>query len=89
MQALERLAGLLENERASITLMEKGTTDAVPRQANFRLFAAMNPATDAGPPPRTCTFYALLHPACVLGKEKAKALTRDAVTQASESCRLR
>lgn len=47
-QALERLAGLLENERASITLTEKGTTDAVPRHANFRLFAAMNPATDAG-----------------------------------------
>ncbi len=36
--------------------MEKGTTDTVPRQANFRLFAAMNPATDAGP----LHFYSLV-----------------------------
>jgi midasin len=42
------LAGLLESERGSITVLEQGGGDAVPRHPNFRLFAAMNPATDAG-----------------------------------------
>ncbi|EFJ44763.1 hypothetical protein VOLCADRAFT_121252, partial [Volvox carteri f. nagariensis] len=32
----------------SITLLERGDTVAVPRHPNFRLVAAMNPATDAG-----------------------------------------
>ena len=48
MQALERLAGLLESEGGSVTLTEQGSTEAVPRHSNFRIFAAMNPATDAG-----------------------------------------
>ena len=45
-ETLQRLAGLLEG--GSVTLVEKGEAEAVPRHPNFRLFAAMNPATDFG-----------------------------------------
>ena len=47
-QALERIAGLLEDSQSSIVLSEKGDATLVPRHPKFRLFAAMNPATDAG-----------------------------------------
>lgn len=47
-QALERIAGLLEDHAGSIVISERGDAEAVPRHPNFRLFAAMNPATDAG-----------------------------------------
>ena len=47
-QALERLGGLLESEGGSLTLQERGDLETVPRARGFRLFAAMNPATDAG-----------------------------------------
>jgi hypothetical protein len=55
-QALERLGGLLESEGGSITLLERGDLETVPRAPGFRLFAAMNPATDAGggAPPVHC-----------------------------------
>lgn len=46
-EALERVAGLLEGARGSITLAERGDTRAVPRHPDFRLMAAMNPATGA------------------------------------------
>lgn len=42
------LTGLLEGENGSITLVERGDSQAVARHPNFRLVAAMNPATDAG-----------------------------------------
>jgi UDP-N-acetylmuramyl pentapeptide phosphotransferase/UDP-N-acetylglucosamine-1-phosphate transferase len=45
-ETLQRLAGLLEG--GSITLTERGDTTPIPRHAGFRLFAAMNPATDFG-----------------------------------------
>ena len=47
-QALERIAGLLEDADGSVTLSERGDVSAVARHPSFRLFAAMNPATDAG-----------------------------------------
>ncbi|KXZ56433.1 hypothetical protein GPECTOR_1g386 [Gonium pectorale] len=57
-EVLERLAGLLETgggaaaggsgASGSVVLLERGDTVAVPRHPNFRLVAAMNPATDAG-----------------------------------------
>lgn len=47
-QALERIAGLLEAENGSITLAERGDVSVLGRHPNFRLLAAMNPATDAG-----------------------------------------
>ncbi|KAK9809153.1 hypothetical protein WJX72_010301 [[Myrmecia] bisecta] len=47
-EALECIAGLLENDTATITLSERGDAHALPRHPSFRLLAAMNPATDAG-----------------------------------------
>eukprot|EP00887_Chlorella_sp_A99_P000601 scaffold17.g601.t1 len=47
-EALERIAGLLEDERGSLVIAERGDATSVPRHPSFRLFAAMNPATDAG-----------------------------------------
>ena len=47
-QALERIAGLLEGAAGSITLNERGDAAAIHRHPNFRLMAAMNPATDVG-----------------------------------------
>jgi midasin len=45
---LQRLCGLLDDPSGSVTLTERGDAAAVERHPNFRLFAAMNPATDAG-----------------------------------------
>ena len=47
-ETLQRLCGLLDDSNGSITLTEKGDAEAVNRHPDFRLFAAMNPATDAG-----------------------------------------
>lgn len=47
-ETLQRLCGLLDDKNGSVTLTEKGDADAIKRHPNFRLFAAMNPATDAG-----------------------------------------
>eukprot|EP00536_Pseudo-nitzschia_multiseries_P001226 jgi/Psemu1/180444/e_gw1.15.197.1 len=45
---LQRLCGLLDEPTGSLTLTERGDASAIKRHPNFRLFAAMNPATDAG-----------------------------------------
>lgn len=47
-ETLERLCGLLDDSRGSLTLTERGDTEALRRHPDFRLFAAMNPATDTG-----------------------------------------
>ena len=47
-EALERISGLLEEDDGSITIAERGDASAIVKHPNFRLFAAMNPATDAG-----------------------------------------
>ena len=47
-QALERLAGIMESESSSIALLERGDLKPIARHPGFRIFAAMNPATDAG-----------------------------------------
>ena len=47
-ETLQRLCGLLDDSHGSIVLVEKGDAQAVARHPDFRLFAAMNPATDAG-----------------------------------------
>ncbi|KAJ1566126.1 AAA ATPase midasin, partial [Nowakowskiella sp. JEL0078] len=47
-ETLESLNGLLSSPHGSILLLERGDTTPVPRHPSFRLFAAMNPATDAG-----------------------------------------
>ena len=46
-ETLERVAAVLE-EGGSITLTERGETDAVVRHPDFRIFGAMNPPTDFG-----------------------------------------
>jgi midasin len=48
-ETLEALSPLLEGE--SVTLLEAGELQPVPRHANFRLFACMNPPTDVGKRP--------------------------------------
>ena len=45
---LQRLCGLLDDPAGSVTLTERGDASEIPRHPNFRLFAAMNPATDTG-----------------------------------------
>ena len=49
-ETLQRLAGLLDGGVAggSLTLTERFDVDAIATHSGFRLFAAMNPATDAG-----------------------------------------
>ena len=47
-ETLQRLCGLLEDSTGSVTLTERGDANAIRRHPDFRLFAAMNPATDAG-----------------------------------------
>ena len=47
-ETLQRLCGLLDDSGGSVTLTEKGDSEAIHRHPDFRLFAAMNPATDAG-----------------------------------------
>ena len=38
----------MESESSSIALVERGDLEPIPRHPDFRIFAAMNPATDAG-----------------------------------------
>ncbi|KAL0319420.1 UNVERIFIED_CONTAM: Midasin [Sesamum angustifolium] len=47
-EILQRVIGVLEDEKGSLCLAERGDIDYVCRNPNFRLFACMNPATDAG-----------------------------------------
>jgi midasin len=47
-EILQRLLGLLDDRAGSLTLTERGDVVPLPRHPDFRLFAAMNPATDAG-----------------------------------------
>lgn len=47
-ETLQRLFGLLDGVDGTVTITERGDLDAVVRHPDFRLFAAMNPATDHG-----------------------------------------
>jgi midasin len=47
-ETLECLSGLLQNATSSIMLLERGDTSPIVRHPDFRLFACMNPANDAG-----------------------------------------
>jgi hypothetical protein len=44
-EALHRVAALAEAADASVILSERGDAQPLPRHPNFRLLAAMNPAT--------------------------------------------
>ena len=47
-ETLERLTGILESPTGSVVLSERGDGAAVTRHPRFRVFGAMNPATDVG-----------------------------------------
>ncbi|XP_026437070.1 midasin-like [Papaver somniferum] len=47
-ETLQRVLGVLEGESGSLCLAERGDIDYIERHSNFRIFACMNPATDAG-----------------------------------------
>jgi midasin len=47
-ETLECVASILQGPHGSVTLTEAGQLEPVPRHPDFRLFACMNPATDAG-----------------------------------------
>ncbi|XP_031091675.1 midasin [Ipomoea triloba] len=47
-ETLQRVIGVLEEENGSLCLTEKGDVNCIDRNSSFRIFACMNPATDAG-----------------------------------------
>ncbi|KAJ9568543.1 hypothetical protein OSB04_004509 [Centaurea solstitialis] len=47
-ETLQRVIGVLEDEVGSLCLAERGDVNYITRHPNFRIFACMNPATDAG-----------------------------------------
>ena len=47
-ETLQRIIGVLDGENGTLCLAERGDVDYVERHSQFRLFACMNPATDAG-----------------------------------------
>ncbi|XP_057977825.1 midasin isoform X2 [Malania oleifera] len=47
-ETLQRITGVLEGDYGSFCLAERGDVDYIHRHPNFRIFACMNPATDAG-----------------------------------------
>ncbi|KAJ3207647.1 AAA ATPase midasin, partial [Entophlyctis luteolus] len=47
-ETLESLSGILQSATGSLLLLERGDTEPIKRHPDFRLFACMNPANDAG-----------------------------------------
>ncbi|KAL6993116.1 hypothetical protein U1Q18_011234 [Sarracenia purpurea var. burkii] len=47
-ETLQRVIGVLEEEYGSLCLAERGDIGYIHRRPSFRIFACMNPATDAG-----------------------------------------
>ncbi|KAF3780443.1 Midasin [Nymphaea thermarum] len=47
-ETLQRLTGVLEGGGGTLCLAERGDIEYIHRHHNFRIFACMNPATDAG-----------------------------------------
>ncbi|XP_062201313.1 midasin-like isoform X2 [Phragmites australis] len=47
-ETLQRIGAVLDGERGTLCLAERGDVDYVERHPCFRMFACMNPATDAG-----------------------------------------
>ncbi|XXG76315.1 hypothetical protein AAC387_Pa08g0684 [Persea americana] len=47
-ETLQRIIGVLEGENGTLCLSERGDVDYINRHPQFRIFACMNPATDAG-----------------------------------------
>ena len=47
-ETLERLSGILDGEKGSLSLTERGDSGSIYRHPDFRIFACMNPPTDVG-----------------------------------------
>ncbi|GAB2222234.1 hypothetical protein Drorol1_Dr00013440 [Drosera rotundifolia] len=47
-ETLQRIIGVLDGQNRSLCLAERGDVDYLYRHSDFRVFACMNPATDAG-----------------------------------------
>lgn len=47
-ETLQCLSSLLEGGHGTLSLLERGDTVGITRHPQFRLMAAMNPATDVG-----------------------------------------
>lgn len=47
-ETLQRIIGVLEGDNGSLCLAERGDVSHICRHPEFRIFACMNPATDAG-----------------------------------------
>lgn len=47
-ETLQRISGVLDGDKGTLCLTERGDIDYIDRHPSFRLFACMNPATDAG-----------------------------------------
>ncbi|RCV42665.1 hypothetical protein SETIT_9G233700v2 [Setaria italica] len=47
-ETLQRIGAVLDGEKGTLCLAERGDVDYVERHPCFRMFACMNPATDAG-----------------------------------------
>ena len=47
-ETLQRISSLLDGTRGTLVLTENGELTPIQRHPSFRLFAAMNPATDVG-----------------------------------------
>ncbi|KQJ96949.1 midasin [Brachypodium distachyon] len=47
-ETLQRIGAVLDGEKGTLCLAERGDVDYIERHPHFRMFACMNPATDAG-----------------------------------------
>ncbi|KAI5016290.1 hypothetical protein ZWY2020_006141 [Hordeum vulgare] len=47
-ETLQRIGAVLDGEKGTLCLAERGDVDYIERHPRFRMFACMNPATDAG-----------------------------------------
>jgi midasin len=48
LQVLERISEILDRTSQGLVITERGDVERIARHENFRIFGAMNPATDAG-----------------------------------------
>jgi len=48
MQVLERISEILDRTSQGLMITERGDIERIARHQDFRIFGAMNPATDAG-----------------------------------------
>ena len=85
-EALEKLFAVLDSKKGTFSLTERGDTEALERHANFRLFAAMNPGTDAGKkelPPNLRSRFTEFYVAESLSREDLEHIVRSSFEKMS------